>query len=76
MQGMQFLISTLYFLLGKMYNFFEKSNNRKFDQVCKNNYHHLEYEININKFLTMYIFIWNIFGMVDAVNFPKKLNQS
>jgi hypothetical protein len=44
------------------YKNFYKSNDIQFDQVCRTNYQHLEYQLNTIRFLTMYIFIWYRFG--------------
>jgi hypothetical protein len=58
------------------YKNFEKSNNIKFDQVCKKKYQHPEYQINITRFIIIYIFVWYIFDIANIDIFLNKLGQS
>jgi hypothetical protein len=54
------------------YKFFQKPNYMKFDQVCRKNLN----ICNTIRFIMMYIFIWNRFGVVDINNFFNKLGQT
>ena len=56
----------------KVYYFSKKSNFSMFDQVYRQKYQYLEYQINTIRFPMMKNFIWYIFGIVDVDNFVKR----
>ena len=60
----------------KVYYFSKKSNFSKFDQVYRQKYQYLEYQIIITRFIMNYIFTFYIFSIINLYIFCCEVGQT